>query len=138
MFYFYSYIRKPLKTLENRFSNVFREYKSRTLVEDGLIDWLVNHLDSSYTDADLKISVHVLNNIFAFLIMRIPKLFPCKFLYFFLKIRLLFNVFYCFCMFVIKNFTNFTGWLENSLNQELELRMSNFRAKIFLWTRTWR
>ena len=33
-------------------------------------------------------------------------------------------------MFVIKNFTNFTGWLENILNQELEIRISNFRAKI--------
>ena len=34
---------------------------------------------------------------------------------FFVKDRLIFNVFYCFCMFVNKYFANFTGKsLENS------------------------
>ena len=44
---------------------------------------------------------------------------------FFVKSRLIFNVFYCFTMFVYKHFTNFTGiQLENSYDQQCE---------IFIW-----
>ena len=49
---------------------------------------------------------------FAFLVLRILEQFfdniPVKFV-FFLKRRLLFNAFYCFCMFVNKHVAIFTG-----------------------------
>ena len=45
---------------------------------------------------------------FAFLILRIMELFTCK-VCFLLKNRVLFKVFYCFCMLVNKHFANFTG-----------------------------
>ena len=46
--------------------------------------------------------------------VNILELFPVEFV-FFLKSRLIFNIFYCFCMFVNKHFANFTGIkLENS------------------------
>ena len=45
---------------------------------------------------------------------------PVKFV-FFIKSRLIFNVFYCFTMFVYKHFTNITGiQFKNSYNQKCE------------------
>ena len=51
------------------------------------------------TIVDLKISLYILAHI---------KIIPVKFV-FFLKNRLIFNIIYCFCMFVNKHFANFTG-----------------------------
>ena len=68
-----------------------------------------------YTNANLKIPLFVWIHIykyypenFVLLILRILELFTCK-ICIFLKIRLLLKAFYCFCMFVIKHFANFTG-----------------------------
>ena len=67
------------------------------------------HITLRYTNPDFKISLYVCVHIkttswnFAFYILRILKLFPVKFANF-LKIRPIFNIFYCFLMF-INNFS---------------------------------
>ena len=67
------------------------------------------HITLRYTNPNFKISLYICVHVkttswnFAFYILRILKLFPVKFANF-LKIRPIFNIFYCFLMF-INNFS---------------------------------